>query len=610
MAHPRAATTRWLETHPPVHNVDYAASVECQQIEKYHERSRTLLLSIFDKPLPRNFWNFDTRHRAALDRITSSLRTHRHYRGMIFVEADKGLGLCALDYSDYMFLAETALQATHVKLTDSPTHLIATALHDLRVRMRRHDAALPIWLCNWVNCVISGRHPKTSKCFRLLPFYRLMLKLHKPLKLYNNGSLLPKTRALTGNHVHLTQPIADFIEYHVLTFVRTLPSYIKDSDSVIRHFETTQVASDSEFFTFDVVGLYDNIPHDMCIVFLRRHLLRRGDQYAAFIADMLDFVLSHNYCTFNDEIFKQIFGFATGVSCAGSVAHIFLEELWLSCFTDPRFTFNGRYIDDGLGSFAGPRSDLRSILLNCNAQTESIEITFNLGYYHVVFLDIVFFRGPRWHATGILDTDLYEKPANTFLFFTLKSEHPSSCKRSLITGTLSRYAKRCSSAAAFYRHAADFWKRLLLRGYPPSFLRYCFKLAPSYDDRSDLLYANRRDSMSDADKRPFAFITDYSYVKSKLPLHGVLHDAAELLPPNLRRRRRLLAWRAAPKLRDLVSFRFQAPEEEVRSNFSQEVFSFNNDSSQNAIFGSTDPLCSDADDGLTAESAPSINHMS
>ena len=94
----------------------------------------------------------------------------------------------------------------------------------------------------------------------------------------------------------------------------------------------------------------------------------------------------------------------------------------------------------------------------------------------------MFFRGPRWHATGILDTDLYEKPANTFLFFTLKSEHPSSCKRSLITGTLSRYAKRCSSTAAFYRHAADFWKRLLLRGYPPSFLRYCFKLAPSYDD--------------------------------------------------------------------------------------------------------------------------------
>jgi hypothetical protein len=81
----------------------------------------------------------------------------------------------------------------------------------------------------------------------------------------------------------------------------------------------------------------------------------------------------------------------------------------------------------------------------CGARRGSARWAATGGYFHVVYLDIVFFRGPQWHATGYLDYDMYEKPCNTHLFLTLKSEHPLACKRGLILNEMSRCVKRCSS---------------------------------------------------------------------------------------------------------------------------------------------------------------------
>eukprot|EP01047_Picozoa_sp_COSAG01_P049478 COSAG01_NODE_4909_length_4634_cov_25.764498_1_plen_286_part_10 len=248
-------------------------------------------------------------------------------------------------------------------------------------------------------------------------------------------------------------------------------------------------------------------------------------------------------------------GFATGTSCAGSAAHVFLEWLWRNCLDDPRFLLHLRYIDDGIGLFDGPAIDLPPLLHCLNEQHQQIQITTNIGYHYIVYLDIVFFRGPLWDATGFLDSDLYEKPTNTHLFFTFKSEHPLACKRGLITAEMARYVKRCSSNSRFLRHAINLWHHLRARGFTCKFLAKCFDAAATFADRDRLLQPH-----SDTDRStPHCFILDYSATAAKLRLSAALHANADSLPTTVRHHRRLIAWRAAPKLRNLVTFMFLHP---------------------------------------------------
>ena len=170
-------------------------------------------------------------------------------------------------------------------------------------------------------------------------------------------------------------------------------------------------------------------------------------------------------------------------------------------------------------------------------------------------MDIVFFKGPQWDRTGYMDTDLFTKPSNMHLFFTFKSEHPAACKRGVILSELSRFLKRCSTESAYLRHTGDYWLQLRRRGFPTDYLADTFDAAPPFRERSSLLYRPAASSDSDT-QRPHCLITDYSYVKHKMRLSEILHQASSLLPQRLQSSRRLIAWRSAPKLRNLVTFRF------------------------------------------------------
>ena len=51
---------------------------------------------------------------------------------------------------------------------------------------------------------------------------------------------------------------------------------------------------------------------------------------------------------------------------------------------------------------------------------------------------------------------------------------------------------------------------------------------------------------------PFCFVTDYSFVKSKLKLIDAIRDHAHLLLSSGSATRRVMAWRAAPKMRNTL----------------------------------------------------------
>ena len=79
--------------------------------------------------------------------------------------------------------------------------------------------------------------------------------------------------------------------------------------------------------TYDIVRWYPRITYELCYTLVRRHLHQRGCQYADFIVASLRIALNRNYCLFIDKFYQLFIGFATGISCGGYIATLFVYVL-------------------------------------------------------------------------------------------------------------------------------------------------------------------------------------------------------------------------------------------------------------------------------------------
>ena len=110
--------------------------------------------------------------------------------------------------------------------------------------------------------------------------------------------------------------MSELLEKILSPLVVNLESYIKDDWDFLRKFPR-QLEPDCQLYSCDVVSLYTNISHDLGIKALRywtdkcRDLIpERFTQ--AFIIEAAEFVLRNNYFIFDNEMFLQVIGTATG----------------------------------------------------------------------------------------------------------------------------------------------------------------------------------------------------------------------------------------------------------------------------------------------------------
>jgi hypothetical protein len=101
-------------------------------------------------------------------------------------------------------------------------------------------------------------------------------------------------------------------------------------------------------------------------------------------------------------------------------------------------------------------------------------------------MDIKIFKGIQFSSSGLLDTDIFAKPMNQFLYLPFTSFHPRHNKKAFIIGELSRYIRICSSFELYLKNRNQFILRLRARGFPLYFIQQaCSKI--SYKDRTKLL---------------------------------------------------------------------------------------------------------------------------
>ena len=143
-----------------------------------------------------------------------------------------------------------------------------------------------------------------------------------------------------------------------------------------------------------------------------------------------------------------------------------------SKFTEP--TTIKRYIDDIASVFNDYYSALLFINTYNSIRPNSISVTYHISSESGIFLDIEFYKGDRLHL-GKLDTRVYQKPSNQYLYIPPMSYHNPVVFKSFIKAEIKRYYLLSSTHKEFLIIKELFYQRLLTRGYSHNQLNNIFE---------------------------------------------------------------------------------------------------------------------------------------
>ena len=291
--------------------------------------------------------------------------------------------------------------------------------------------------------------PRTP-CFYMLP------KIHKK---GNPGR--PIVSACGGP----TSNLSAFIDEHLKTVVKTIPSYLQDTTDFLSKLAELDLPTDYLLATVDVTSLYTNIPVAEGITAVGHAFM--DQTFSTPIPQLLHFlklVLGNNEFEFDAKYYKQIKGCAMGTPCAPNFANIFMCDLETRLLRDapgPVPHIWWRYIDDIFIIWTHSAQEFETFLTYINGFHQSIKFTAEVSDTSVNFLDVQVVR-----STHGVTTQVFSKPTDAHLYLHYSSNHPSSTKKAIPFSQALRFRKICSTLEIFDLQVESLLQYFLKRGYP------------------------------------------------------------------------------------------------------------------------------------------------
>jgi hypothetical protein len=239
----------------------------------------------------------------------------------------------------------------------------------------------------------------------------------------------------------------------------------------------------------------------------REFLRQYPDASNGCTLDLLEFVLKNNIMEFDHQWFQQIMGVAMGTNVAPVFANIFLAILEVRVknmsLIDPKLIWPVlfmRFIDDGFGVMQGSKENVFYFVKVINSLVPTITIDKVEIGGHVVFMDLVIFKGLRFLNQGLLDTRLFQKENCIYDYIPLNSDHQPHILKNFVIGELKRYVRCCSQEIHFVKMRLAFFERLRTRGYDRIFLHELI-LTVSHSQRFSLLFDQVPNDMEEEEER-------------------------------------------------------------------------------------------------------------
>jgi len=264
-------------------------------------------------------------------------------------------------------------------------------------------------------------------------------------------------RPIAAAHSWVTTGAAIYVDGILQPLVQKLPTCLTG---------TTEIPTSAVLLTADVESLYPSIPIKEGLQMVEDVIVTRLElMLVGQIMNILRIILSFNVIEFADSFWLQIKGTAMGCPAAVVFAQIFMFAVESSVIARIKPLLYKRFIDD-VFAICRSRSEAENLITCLNQVNPNIHLTFQISDSSVDFMDLTIFKGPQFTSTSKLDTRLFVKKLNRFLYLPFTSAHPLPVKKGFIRGELIRIIRASSSFKLYLEDRAKFIAHLRVRGYP------------------------------------------------------------------------------------------------------------------------------------------------
>ncbi|KAK3736115.1 hypothetical protein QZH41_013536, partial [Actinostola sp. cb2023] len=437
---------------------------EFSAIDHYIDRCRRIVNSInFKRPV--KVTNLTEEEKTALKHL-------RQRKDIVIKPADKGGAVVV--WSRPLYIQEANRQLSDARFYQHLSH------DPLKEYQKTIKSVVNEMIAN-VELPPSAKHLIVTSA-RTSRFY-LLPKIHKP----NNPG-----RPIVSACNCPTQDISAFLDEIMAPFVKSLPSYVKDTNDALNIFDAFRFNSNNSntagrfLFTMDIKSLYTVIPNDGGLQALTYYLDQRlvKEPPTHTLTRLAELVLTLNAFSFNGQIYHQTGGVAMGTKMGPNYACLYVgyfEDQVFRQYTGFVPQLYRRYIDDVIGAASCNREELEGFIDFVSNFNPALQFTYTITERELPFLDITL----RIDHDR-LQTSVFYKETATHNYLHYNSSHPSHCKRSIPYSQFLRLRRLCSDNNDFLARSTEMKTFFIHRGYLSSSLD---------DDLRKIMSIDRQDAL-------------------------------------------------------------------------------------------------------------------
>ncbi len=377
---------------------------------------------------------------------SKQLRELRTNTNLLFPDADKNLGPCAVTYEQYVkdCLIHLTDTTTFECLSPTDAQSTANALEDAILSWAdKHK-----WSLTPMECKFILQHVHNNKTSPFGQFY-ITYKIHKPMI---NGHF--PTCPVCSNVTSLPHRLGKWVDQHLQPIAHAQPSFFQDPYTQHHSLKNLQLPHNALLFTSDAISMYTNIKTNPALTSISKYIhTEEGKSVhhynATALMEALEIVFRNSLINFGDTYWHQISRTGMGISPAPSWATIFfaLHKRTLLPHWKNNLLFYRRFIDDIFGIWLMDDCPTHNDELWASFKTQmqqwhGLSWDFSPLSQSYTFMDLTISI-----AANKITTTIYKKPQNLYLYIPPSSAHPKGILRGLVTGSVLRFYRLCTNPA-------------------------------------------------------------------------------------------------------------------------------------------------------------------
>eukprot|EP00956_Cyclotella_meneghiniana_P041385 scaffold225046_cov56-Cyclotella_meneghiniana.AAC.2 len=393
----------------------------------------------------------------------------------LFPETDKGLGPCCVRTEQYLEDAAVHLNNKDVYeiLSEEEAILLTDVLHTNIIDwLKEYKSNIGIDAYDFIH-----EHLHKNLAHPFGQFY-ILYKIHKGMK---KGRW--PTRPVCSDVSSLTHGLGKWVSEMLIPIQKAQPSYFQDSFALKLLLDALELPHNAQLFTADATSMYTVIKTEPALASIKKYIdeevTSMSDERKEALHAAMALVFKNNVFKFGDAFIRQCSGTAMGTPPAPPYATIFYtihEKVLLSKWST-RVMFYKRFIDDVIGVWLAYEDPVINKQLWEEFEADmnkwhDLEWTCETPSHSVNFMDLTITI-----VDNHIETKLYEKDMNLYLYLPPHSSHPRGVFTGLVFGQILRTRRLCTHSADADSSINDFWERMLARGHTQESLAPLFAKA-------------------------------------------------------------------------------------------------------------------------------------